>query len=364
MRILMTADAVGGVWTYALELAGGLAALGHETLLAALGPAPSAAQCAEAARVRGLELRIAGGALEWMDDPWSSLEAAGDRLLRWAEEIGADVAHLNGYSLGALPWGRPVVVAAHSCVLSWWRACKGRPAPPAWAEYRRRVEAGLAAADLVIAPSQAMLASLRGHYAFTAPARVIPNGRDAAAFRPLPKEDFILAAGRFWDEAKNLALLDRAAAGLPWPVYAAGDCAGPDGRERPPLRAASLGRLPPDRLGAWMGRAAVFAHPARYEPFGLAPLEAAHAGCALVLGDIPSLREIWGPDALYADPEDAEAFAGALRALIDDAPGRARWAEAARRRARAHVPAAMAKAYASYYSRLLRVAPRAESRRR
>ncbi len=31
--------------------------------------------------------------------------------------------------------------------------------------------------------------------------------------------------------------------------------------------------------------------PARYEPFGLSVLEAALSGCALVLGDIPSLRE-------------------------------------------------------------------------
>ena len=36
-----------------------------------------------------------------------------------------------------------------------------------------------------------------------------------------------------------------------------------------------------------------------YEPFGLAPLEAALCGCAVVARDLPSLREVWGNAALY-----------------------------------------------------------------
>ena len=37
----------------------------------------------------------------------------------------------------------------------------------------------------------------------------------------------------------------------------------------------------------------IFVSVSRYEPFGLAVLEAAHAGCALVLSDIPTFRELW-----------------------------------------------------------------------
>ena len=40
-RLFMTADAVGGVWTYALDLARGLQAHGIETRLAVNGPRPS-----------------------------------------------------------------------------------------------------------------------------------------------------------------------------------------------------------------------------------------------------------------------------------------------------------------------------------
>ena len=84
-----------------------------------------------------------------------------------------------------------------------------------------------------------------------------------------------------------------------------------------------------------LGSAAIFAAPARYEPFGLAILEAAAAGCALVLGDISSLRENWGGAALFVDPEDPPALQRRHHALIADPEERTRLAAAARDRAAA-----------------------------
>jgi glycogen(starch) synthase len=99
----------------------------------------------------------------------------------------------------------------------------------------------------------------------------------------------------------------------------------------------------------------VFAAPARYEPFGLAALEAARDVCALVLGDIPSLREVWGAAATYVDPGDPAALRAALRALLED-PAAARAAGArARRHAAQYSVAAMAAAHLSLYSQLARV---------
>jgi hypothetical protein len=43
MKVLMTADAVGGVWTYALELSGALARHDIEVVLATMGPLPDTA---------------------------------------------------------------------------------------------------------------------------------------------------------------------------------------------------------------------------------------------------------------------------------------------------------------------------------
>ena len=65
LRILMTTDAVGGVWTYALDLARGLAALDIETVLAAMGPDPDAAQADAARWIPGLTLIATGLPLDW-----------------------------------------------------------------------------------------------------------------------------------------------------------------------------------------------------------------------------------------------------------------------------------------------------------
>jgi hypothetical protein len=78
--------------------------------------------------------------------------------------------------------------------------------------------------------------------------------------------------------------------------------------------------------------------PARYEPFGLGPREAGLAGCALALGDLASLHEVWGDAATYAS--DDTALAAALTALLADPPlARERGAAGARAGAHLH-PAA------------------------
>ena len=77
----MTADTVGGVWTYALELARALEPHGVEIALATMGARLSAAQRAEVARLANVEVFDSGFKLEWMDEPWRDVEAAGWWLL-------------------------------------------------------------------------------------------------------------------------------------------------------------------------------------------------------------------------------------------------------------------------------------------
>jgi glycosyltransferase involved in cell wall biosynthesis len=101
-----------------------------------------------------------------------------------------------------------------------------------------------------------------------------------------------------------------------------------------------------------MARAAVYALPARYEPFGLSVLEAALAGCALVLGDIPSLREVWGDAALFVHPDDGEGLAEALQGLMANPAERERRAALARARALTFTPRRMAEAYLELYAAL------------
>jgi glycosyltransferase involved in cell wall biosynthesis len=297
-----------------------------------------------------------------MDEPWDDVARAGDWLLGLERALAPDAVHVNGYAHGALPWRAPSVVVAHSCVCSWWCAVKGEDAPAVWDRYRDAVAAGLAGAGAVVAPTHAMADALVRHYAARAttaggfgPVRVVPNGRPAGAYRPGVKEAVVLTAGRLWDEAKNVRAVAAAVDGLPWVAYVAGADAPPagaggggTGHEAASVR--WLGALAPAELAAWMGRAAVYALPARYEPFGLSALEAGLAGCALVLGDVASLREVWGDAALFVAPDAPEQLACVLRTLHADDDYRVELAARARARALTYTPARMAAGYRDAYA--------------
>jgi glycosyltransferase involved in cell wall biosynthesis len=257
-----------------------------------------------------------------------------------------------------LPFAAPVAVVGHSCVLSWWRAVKNEDAPSAeWRRYREAIAAGWRAADAVVAPSSAMLAAIDRHYGPLPPSHVIYNGRVSTPYRPGPKEPLILSAGRLWDEAKNVAALATAAASLAWPVYVAGDDRSPDGSRRAFQNVVTLGRLNERELASWYARATVYALPARYEPFGLSALDAAHSGCALLLGDIASLREVWRDALVYVVPDDPRAIGQAIAALIADRQTCAEYARRARCRAAAFTMTRVADEYLALYRTLCRPEP-------
>jgi glycogen synthase len=341
-RVLMTADAVGGVWTYALELARALVPHRLFTTLATMGPRPTADQLAVAGSIPGLELVESDYRLEWTDDPWDDIETAGCWLLDLEARVHPLIVHVNGYAHAAAAWQAPVVVVGHSCVLSWAEAV-GQTLEPSWRErYHALVGRGLRAADWVVAPSASMLEALQRHYGPIPRTTVVANGRDHRLFRAAPKEPFVFTAGRLWDRAKNIETLGLIAPRLSWPIVVAGD--GEFNAEM-----THLGRISEGAIAAWLGRASIFALPARYEPFGLLPVEAALAGCALVLGDIPSLREVWGDAADFVVPDDPEGVRVAIERLIDSPEGLAARAQAARRRALELTPARMAQHYVAVY---------------
>jgi glycogen(starch) synthase len=351
-RVLLTADTLGGVWSYAVELSAALQGRGVRVALATMGAPLTAAQRAQLDEIPMLQLHESSYKLEWMQRAWDDVDRAGEWLLEIERAFQPDVVHLNQFAFGALPFSAPTLVVAHSCVLSWWRAVHDKPAPPAWDRYRRKVDQGLAGATLVAAPTAAMLQTLAGNYGYAHAGLVLGNGRNPAVFRPAAKQPCILAAGRLWDEGKNLAALQAVAPRLPWPVRLAGSTSHPDGGSILPSWVYCLGELPTEALARHLSAASIYALPARYEPFGLSVLEAALSACALVLGDIPSLREIWGPAALYVAPDDNAALEATLCRLIGDPAERLRLADAAHQRALHFTPARMANSYLAAYALL------------
>lgn len=360
-HILMTTDAVGGVWQYASQLAAELARVGNTISLVVMGPEPDAEQRRCLAGIEGVRLIDTGLPLDWMCTDHAELAAAAEELARLARECGADIVHCNSPALaGAATFPVPVVAVAHGCIATWWQGARSGPVDPDLQWHGEAMRRGLIAADAAVAPSASFAATLQATYALPSLPLTVHNGRAVphsphTAAHPL---DAALTVGRMWDPVKNAALLDTVAARIGVSFLAAGALRGPQGDTAELRHLIALGELPGPALHGLLARQPMFVSAATFEPFGLAVLEAAAAGCALVLSDIPTFRELWDGAALFAAPDNAESFAAAIRRLHADPPMRCTLGKTAQARAAHYGPAQMARAMAAIYRPLL---PRQEA---
>lgn len=83
-------------------------------------------------------------------------------------------------------------------------------------------------------------------------------------------------------------------------------------------RVTFLGRVNNGDLLYLYNLARCLAHPARYEGFGLPPLEAMASGIPVVVSNVSSLPEVVGDAGLLVDPNDPEELAVALHRLLSD----------------------------------------------
>src|SRR5690348_1818931 len=90
-RILMTADTIGGVWNYAIELADGLGRSGILVALATMGAPLTRSQRNAASQLDNLLVFESNFRLEWMQDPWSEVDRAGGWLLALEQQIQPDI---------------------------------------------------------------------------------------------------------------------------------------------------------------------------------------------------------------------------------------------------------------------------------
>jgi len=359
-RILMTTDAVGGVWVFAAGLARALGATGIHVALVTLGPRPTPAQRDMLSDAPDVSLVETDLKLEWQDPEGPDLADAAAVLGGISRRFVPDIVHLNGFREANFDWQAPTVVVAHSCVNTWATACgeTGSFTGEAWNVYSRAARAGLRKADGWVAPTAAFAAQIAQQYGISNNGHVIWNGIDGIYRRKSTKQPMILGAGRLWDKAKNLTALAAVAASLEWPVRIAGPAA-PNrkdishGAQPSESVAEFLGELTHEAMLDQMQRASIFVSPARYEPFGLAVLEAASSGCALVLADIATFRELWDGAAVYFDPCDPDALRDSLRTLCRDDVQRARLQRAAVERSRRYPLRQTIDSYRSLYASVL-----------
>lgn len=355
-RVMLTADAVGGVWSYALDLTRMLVGRGISVALVTLGPPPSAAQRRDAASA-GAELQVTSLPLDWTAASERDLDDAAAELQRRALECRADLVHIHAPALiGTEGWPLPVVTTAHSCVATWWAKAGNGALPPDLAWRARRTSDGLAHASGIIAPSRSFALDIAETYGRHLPIVVVHNGRkqlpsiveETGASRAL-----VLTAGRLWDRGKNVRVLDEAARIGGTAIYAAGPRHDPTGCGQDFPNLQLLGNLDEREMRRWHRRAGIFVSASLYEPFGLAVLEAAQASTALVLADLPTFRELWDGAAEFFDPHDASALASLLAALAMSERRRGALARAAAARARRYSCEAMGERTLALYRHVL-----------
>lgn len=344
--VMMTVEPPGGTWPHIDTLARELALLGAEVAVAALAPLRPG-QRIEYAGIPGVELLVCPVAAASAADHLAGRDRIAAWLLSMEEMLNPDVVHLTGYLHAGLPWCGKLLVAGHPGSGSAY----GRLSAESRRVCRSAFQHGLRAADLVVTPSDTMLAALSRHFG-AINGRVIRDGRDPARFTPGSKEPVILSASTIRDDPARVSALERAAPRLPWPVVVAGEQCDEAGK---PLRldgVSVLGRLHPNQVSPWLNRAAVYAANSAEGPGTWLP-EAALSGCALVLGDTAALRELWSGAALFVPQDDPDALAAGLRTLAADRRLREAMGFAARRRALRHTAKGMAESYLAAYRGLI-----------
>jgi glycogen(starch) synthase len=304
MRLLITTDTIGGVWRFSLELVRGLLDRACAVALVSFGRSPSSTQqrSCDALTEQFSErfLYVSSDApLEWMEANRSAFTKAAPLLARIATQFDVDLLHSNQLCFGALDLPIPKVLTVHSDVLSWAQSCGTTLADSHWLQqYLSLVRAGLAGAAAVVAPTQWMMRALAKLYPLPETRVTIPNGRFIAPSQSEIRTLQAIIAGRLWDPAKDLSLLTNVDS--PIPILVAGKIEH-DSSVAPSTSGPFelLGEVAEDQLLSLFHRSAIYVCTSKYEPFGLAPLEAALCGCAVLARDIPSLREVWQDGALY-----------------------------------------------------------------
>jgi glycosyltransferase involved in cell wall biosynthesis len=205
-----------------------------------------------------------------------------------------------------------------------------------------------------------MLEQICEHYLEPKQGSVVYNGRDPALFVPcVAKQDYAVSIGRLWDAGKQVSLL--LGDDLPIDTVLIGSERSPDATgntvllPRPASRLKMEGFSSEAQIRQIFARASIYLATSRYEPFGLAPLEAALSRCALLVNDIPSFRELWGEDAIYFQQNNSRSLINEIQQLASNSARRAEYADRALDRARTKFTSErMADDYLKLYRNLVR----------
>jgi len=266
---------------------------------------------------------------------------------------GIDLVHAPSLAVPPAS-GVPIIVTAHDAAALTFPETYTRRGR--WFHERGSIAAAKRA-EIVIAPTLAAAEEITSHTPIPMEKiRIVPHGVAqitvgeglVAATRAalgVGDDPYVLWVGTL-EPRKNLPVLIEAfgavvrAADLPHRLVIVGSTGWLDTADaiREPARALGdricfTGPIRADRLVALYHGAELLAFPSLHEGFGLPVLEAMAQETAVLVSDIPVLREVGGDAAQYLPPSDVAAWGDALVELLRDDAERGRMARAGHDRA-------------------------------
>lgn len=364
MRLLMTSSAEHDVWHFTSVLSGQLAE-NHDTsvLVAVFGRQPASDGLALLRRVShsGATIAIQNAGLPLDDEERASkdmLAEARAALRDLARQWGADVIHANHYFATTAEFdSTPVLLTAHRDNYSERVIVGPESHSEADSLYIDMVMESLAAASCVVAPSSFVADCLGRWFGYRGPVRVIPYAATPCAvdFETERRID-VITSGEFWEPAANFGCFTAAAASTADLAFAAvGPLVQPGMRRTRPIARSILftGEASDSELIQMLANSKIYVSASLYDPTGVGSIQAARAGCSLLLSDTACYRSIWGDRATYFDPHDVSALQGGIRSLLRDAgPGGPNGSPAHRQAVTLHNAKRVAEAYTATYQRL------------
>lgn len=207
------------------------------------------------------------------------------------------------------------------------------------AVFRAVLQASLAAADQVVAVSEAVKQEILKVHS-DARVAVVYNGLDTSKLAPLPRSvveeargrlalphGFLLAVGHFEARKNYPRLIDAMARlrdrGRERSLVIIGNDSGERRLVEDRIRdhgltgsVKVLSGLSDEEVRCAYQLSDALVFPSTYEGFGIPILEAMAAGCPMALSDIPVFREITQDQGLYFSPHDPESMATAIEAVM------------------------------------------------
>jgi len=187
----------------------------------------------------------------------------------------------------------------------------------------------LTATSVLLPNSRAEQEQIEAGFGVRRPTVVVPNAADNAIFglpmEPARPRAGVLCVGRIEPRKNQLALIEALrGTGIPLTLVGAAGRFN-RGYERRCRQAADAtvrfaGPQPPAELRRFYRAARVHACVSWYETPGLASLEAALCGCALVVTPGGCTREYFGADAIYAQPADSASIRIAVEQALTRSP--------------------------------------------